>query len=115
MYQDFSTHHDWPVAEAIVDLPIKIKGNSICTSGDPLSLLEAQNKDIGTASQTLLTKVKIITSATQSNQGLKKSKLVHCSLGQVGLLAQWARVQESHPLTKSRQARSGPRQLKWRA
>ena len=47
-------HHDWPVVEAIVNLPIKIKGNSICTSGNSLSLLGAQNKDIGTASQMLL-------------------------------------------------------------
>jgi len=52
-------HHDWPVVEAIVDLPIKIKGNLICNSGNSLSLLGAQNKDIGTASQMLLTEVKL--------------------------------------------------------
>ena len=44
--------YNWP------GLPIKIKENSKCTSGNLLSLLRAQNKDNGTASQTLLTKVK---------------------------------------------------------
>ena len=59
MYQDLSTRHDWPVKQATVDLSIKMKGNSICTSGNLLSLLEAQNQDIRAASQTLLTKVKL--------------------------------------------------------
>ena len=27
MYQDLSRRHDWPVNNAIVDLPIKMKGN----------------------------------------------------------------------------------------
>ena len=28
VYQDLSTRHDWPVKKAIVDLPIRMKGNS---------------------------------------------------------------------------------------
>ena len=45
--------------KAIVDLPIKMKGNSKRTSGNSLSPLGAQNKELGTASQTLLTEVKL--------------------------------------------------------
>ena len=52
-------HHDWPVEEAIVNLPIKIKGNLKCTSGNLMSLLRAQSNDISTASQMLLTNVKL--------------------------------------------------------
>ena len=61
MYQDLSTRHDWPVKKAIVDLPIRLKGNSKHTSGNSLSPLETQNKDIGAASKTLalLTGVKL--------------------------------------------------------
>ena len=59
MYQDLSTHHDWPVKKAIVDFPIKLKGNSTRTSGNLLSLLGAQNKDVAAASQTLLTEVRL--------------------------------------------------------
>ena len=33
MYQDLSTRHVWPVKKAIVNLPIKMKGNSKRTSG----------------------------------------------------------------------------------
>ena len=58
MYQDLSMRHDW-LTNAIVNLLIKMKGNSKCTSGNFLSLLGAQNKHIGTASQMLLTKVKL--------------------------------------------------------
>ena len=47
------------VTNAIVDLHIKMKGNSECTFGNLLSLLGAQNKHICTASQMLLTKVKL--------------------------------------------------------
>ena len=32
MYQDFSTSNDWPVEKPTVDLPIKMKRNSKCTS-----------------------------------------------------------------------------------
>ena len=59
MYQDSTTHHDWPVKRAIVDLPIRLKGNWKPTSGNLLSLLRAQNKDLGTASQMLLTRVRL--------------------------------------------------------
>ena len=52
VYQDSSVHHDWPVKKTIVDLPISMKEN--------LTLLGAQNKDVGTAcSSRLLTKVKL--------------------------------------------------------
>ena len=47
------------VTNAIVNLCIKMKGNSKCTSGNLLSLLGDQNKHFGTASQMLLTKVKL--------------------------------------------------------
>ena len=40
---------DWPVKNAIVNLPIKMTGNSKATSGDLLSPLGAQNEDNGTA------------------------------------------------------------------
>ena len=59
VYQDLSTCHDWPIKQASVVLWIKMKGNSKHTSGHSLSLLAAQNKDIGAASQMLLTKVKL--------------------------------------------------------
>ena len=59
VYQDLSKCHDWPVKQASVDLSIKMKGNSKSTSGNLLSQLEAQNNDIGIASQMLLTKVKL--------------------------------------------------------
>ena len=52
-------HHDWPVEEAIINLPIKMKGNLKHTSGDLKSLLRAQSNDISTASQMLLTNVKL--------------------------------------------------------
>ena len=58
MYQDLSTCHDWPVKNVIVDLPIKMKGNSKRSSCNSLSPLGVQNKDLVAASQTLITKVK---------------------------------------------------------
>ena len=36
VYQDLSTRNDWPVKNAIVDLPIRMKGNSKHTSGNSL-------------------------------------------------------------------------------
>ena len=42
-----------------VDLPIKVKGNSKCSSSNSFSPLGAQNKGIGAASQTLLTEAKL--------------------------------------------------------
>ena len=57
VYQDLRRHHDQPVKNAIVNFPIRMKGNSKLTSSNSLSPLGAQNKDLGTASQTLLTEV----------------------------------------------------------
>ena len=59
MDQDLNTRHDWPVKKAIIDLPIKVKGNSKHTSIDSSGPLVAENKDIGVASQTLITEVKL--------------------------------------------------------
>ena len=51
--------HDWPVKKSIVNLPIRLKGNSKHICGNALSLLEVQNKDINAASHMLLTRVKL--------------------------------------------------------
>ena len=59
VYQDLSMHYGWPVKKAIVKLPIGSKVNSKCISSNSLSPLEAQNKDISAASQTLLTGVRV--------------------------------------------------------
>ena len=59
VYQDLSTYRDWPIKKAIVDLPIRLKGNSKRNSVNSLSPLGAQTKDFGAASQTLLTGVKL--------------------------------------------------------
>lgn len=59
MFQDLRTRYDWPVKKAFVDWPIRLKGNKKRISGKSLSPLWAQNKDMGTASQTLLTDVKL--------------------------------------------------------
>ena len=59
MYQDLTTHHDWLIKKAIVDLPIRLKGNWKPTSSNLLSLLGAQSKDLSTASQMLLTRVRL--------------------------------------------------------
>ena len=59
MYQDLTTHHDWPIKKAIVDLPIRLKGNWKPTSSNLLSLLGAQSKDLSIASQMLLTRVRL--------------------------------------------------------
>ena len=58
VYQDLSTRHDWLVKNAIVDLPVRLKGNSKRISGNSLSPLGAQNSDIGAASQTLVTEIR---------------------------------------------------------
>ena len=54
MCQDLSTRHGWPVKTIIVDLPIRLKGNSKRPSGNSLSPLGAKNKDLVPASQMLL-------------------------------------------------------------
>ena len=53
VFQDLSTCHDWPVNRAIINFPIRLKGNLKRISSNSLSPL-AQNKDMGAASQTLL-------------------------------------------------------------
>ena len=53
MYQGLTTRHDWPINNSIVDLPIKMKGNSKRCSFNSLSPSGAQNMDIGSSSQTL--------------------------------------------------------------
>ena len=59
VYQDLSVRHDWPVKNAIIDLPVKMKENSKCCSSNSSNLLAAQNKEISAALQMLLTKVKL--------------------------------------------------------
>ena len=59
MYKDLRMHNDWPILKGNVDLSIKLKGNSKCTSFNSLSPLEAHNKDLNAASQMLLTVVKL--------------------------------------------------------
>ena len=59
MYQDLRTGHDWPVKKAVVNLPIRLEGNPKRISGNSLSPLGALNMDFGTASQTLLTGVRL--------------------------------------------------------
>ena len=58
MYLDVSTYYDWPVKKTIVDLLMRLKGNSEFISGNSLSPLGAQNRDFGAASQVLPTRVK---------------------------------------------------------
>ena len=59
VYQDLSNRHYWPVQNAVVNFPIRLKGNLKHISGNLLSLLGAQNKYIGSASQALLTGVSL--------------------------------------------------------
>ena len=51
MYLDVSTYYDWPVKKTIVDLLMRLKGNSEFISGNSLSPLGARNKNFGAASQ----------------------------------------------------------------
>ena len=60
---DYTSLH-WPVKKAIVKLPIRLKRNSKGTSINLLSPLGAQDKDLGAASQTLLTSIRLYRSAT---------------------------------------------------
>ena len=59
VYQDLSTCHDWPNKKVIVNLPIRVKGYPKCISGNLLNPLGYKNMDIGTALQTLLSRVRI--------------------------------------------------------
>ena len=52
-------HRFWRTLKGLVDLPIRIKGNSKRISGNSLNPLEAQNKELGVASQTLLTEAEL--------------------------------------------------------
>ena len=70
VYQDLSTRHDWPVKKDMLDLPIRMKENSKRIFGDSLSPLEAQNKYLGAASQTLLTEVKLRLRRRLKSRGL---------------------------------------------
>ena len=47
VYQDLGTRHDWPVENAIVDLPIRLMGNSKRISSNSLNPLRARNKEQG--------------------------------------------------------------------
>ena len=44
VYQDLSACRDWPVKKAIVNLPIRLKGNSKLISGSSLSPLGARTR-----------------------------------------------------------------------
>ena len=66
MYQEYTP---WLAFQnAIVDLPIRVKGNLKQTSGNSLSPSDrrARNKDIDPASQRLLTEVKLRTYVMQA-------------------------------------------------
>ena len=43
VYQDLSTHHDWPVKKAIVNLPVRLKGNLKFILDKSFRLLGAKN------------------------------------------------------------------------
>ena len=59
VYQDLSTHHCWPVKKPLSKANITVKTNSKCISSNLLSPLRAENKNIATAFQTLLTGVRL--------------------------------------------------------
>ena len=88
VYQDLSTRHEWPVKRDMLDLPIRMKGNSKRISGNLLSPLEAQNKYLGAASQTLLTsatqaKVKRAVGILFSGTGLVTPSVLGCTCSRV--------------------------------
>ena len=58
MYQDWNTHHDWSVKNAIVDLLVRLKENIKGISGNLVSPLQG-NKAMGPSLQTLLTGVRL--------------------------------------------------------
>ena len=70
VYQDLNTDHGWSVNKAIVNLSSRLKGNSKRIFSDLLSVLGAQNKDMGTALQTLRLKPGL---NCVSNTGYKRS------------------------------------------
>ena len=54
-----SMRHDWFCKKTVVDLPIRLKGNTKCISVNSLSPLEGPGIYLSAASQTLLTGVKL--------------------------------------------------------
>ena len=56
--EDLSTFHNWPVKKGIVEIQIRLKGNSKRTSGNSLNPLRARDKGNGAVSQTLLTGIR---------------------------------------------------------
>ena len=64
-------YYDWPVKKAVVNLPIRLKGNSKHISGNSSSPLGTQNKDFSAASQTLLT-------AKSTSPGLSDMTFIAC-------------------------------------
>ena len=74
LYQDLTMCHHWPVKKAIVDLPIRLKGNSNLRYGNSLSLMGPQNKDLGTSLQILLFGVWKHYFATQATENRTPSR-----------------------------------------
>ena len=70
--------HHWPVKKAIVDLPIRLKGNSNLRYGNSLSLMGPQNKDLGTSLQILLFGVSKHYFATQATENRTPSRNRMC-------------------------------------
>ena len=64
------------VKNAIVNLTVRLKENTKCISGNSLSLLGAQNRDNGAASQTLLTEVKLRLRRRLPLQRLRNEKVM---------------------------------------
>ena len=54
VYQDLSMGHDWPVKNAIVDLPIRLKN-----AFHSVSPLQAKNRDLGASSPILLNRIRL--------------------------------------------------------
>ena len=52
-------HRFWRTLKGLVDLPIRMKGNSKCSAVNSLSPLGTQKKELGVASQTLLTEAEL--------------------------------------------------------
>ena len=72
VYQDLSTRHDWLVKNAIVDLPIRMKGNSKRASDNSLSPFGASSERFGAQNKTDVTIRGWFTPATQT-----KLRVVH--------------------------------------
>ena len=53
----YTTHHDWPVKKATVDLLIRLKGNLKHNYGNLLSLWGGPNKNLNAASKMLPARV----------------------------------------------------------